>query len=31
MPQAAIAAGVVDQVLPLDEIAPAVVAFVAQR
>ena len=31
MPQAAIAAGVVDQVLPLDEIAPAVVDFSAHR
>jgi len=31
MPQAAIDAGVVDQVLPLGEIAPAVVDFVAQR
>jgi two-component system, chemotaxis family, protein-glutamate methylesterase/glutaminase len=31
MPQAAIAAGVVDQVLPLDEIAPAVVDFAAHR
>jgi two-component system chemotaxis response regulator CheB len=31
MPHAAIAAGVVDRVLPLDEIAPAVVDFVASR
>jgi two-component system chemotaxis response regulator CheB len=31
MPQAAIDAGVVDQVLPLDEIAPAVVDFAAHR
>jgi two-component system, chemotaxis family, protein-glutamate methylesterase/glutaminase len=31
MPQAAIAAGVVDQILPLDEIAPAVVDFAAHR
>jgi two-component system chemotaxis response regulator CheB len=31
MPQAAIDAGVVDRILPLGEIAPAVVDFVAQR
>jgi two-component system, chemotaxis family, protein-glutamate methylesterase/glutaminase len=31
MPQAAIDAGVVDRILPLGEIAPAVVEFVAQR
>jgi two-component system chemotaxis response regulator CheB len=31
MPQAAVDRGVVDQILPLDEIAPAVVDFVAQR
>jgi two-component system, chemotaxis family, protein-glutamate methylesterase/glutaminase len=31
MPQAAIDTGVVDRILPLDEIAPAIVEFVAQE